>query len=163
MRIQVPTKLTAILFVGLTGRHGKQVSGQGQGVGQLDVEISEKTIKVSKAGKPDFLNAYTAGKMHMMTFKVGNGDLIQIETSPQDQEMSVRKLGQLKKNGITLEDKEFLNDLALYLQKNPDLDTDTVDSIAFQSMRMAMLLANWPAEADIHFTFDKEKEMGRMD
>jgi translation initiation factor IF-1 len=169
MRVQVPTKLTAILFVGLVGHHGK-VSGQGQdffagpqGDDQLKVETSEGSIKVSKAGSADTLNAHNAGRVHMMTFKVGNGDLIQIETSPLDQEMSVRKLGKSKMNGITLEDKKFLNDLALNLQKNPDQDTDMVDSIAFQSMRMAMLLANWPADMEIDFTFDKEKEMDRME
>ena len=69
------------------------------------------------------------GKNIVLTFKLGAGDIIQIKTNPEAQEMTVQKLGKNKENGITDEDRKFLQDLTIALKDDPEAGTTTVDTI----------------------------------
>ena len=102
------------------------------------------------------------GNSHMLKITLGPGKVIQIKSSPHDQELEIRKLGRLKKNDLSDDDRTFLESVALGLENEDTMDTDSVDATPSQAARMGHLLAEWPEMLDIDYEFDAEAEMDRL-
>jgi hypothetical protein len=98
----------------------------------------------------------------VLTFKVGKKNIFQIRSSPKLQEIEIQKIGS-KKADMTAEDRDLLVGLAEVLEADAAVDTDDVDTAGSQSARMARLLSEWPETLDVDFTFDKDKEMERVE
>lgn len=121
------------------------------------------TLEASDLVKKHIVNGRKQGKKYVMTFRMDGGSRIQIKVDPINFEMTVRKLGKDRKNGMTVEDHNFLKELALFMETHRAIDTQTVDSLSFQTSRTAGLLRDWHLELDLDFEFDKETEMDHIE
>jgi hypothetical protein len=152
-----------VALVGVTADHLRTVQNKKSYARRsLKVQLKDKSIEVSDEEKGDKLEAKLDGDNYVLTFKVGTKNLFMIRTSPKLQEIEIRKIGS-KKNDMTAEDREFLAGVAETLEADAAIDTDTVDTAASQSARMARVLSEWPETLDVDFTFDKDKEMERAE
>ena len=97
---------------------------------------------------------------YVMTFKLGPGKVIQARSSPQDQEIEIRRLGN-KENDLTEDDRAFLSELGDALDGDDGLDTYDVDTLPSQTSRMAKILNDWPETLDIDYKLDVEAEAER--
>lgn len=153
-------------LVGVTADHLRAVQSKSNGRRSLKVQMfsEDGSVKVSDDVTGDtYLEAeLEGGDYYFVTLQVGKKNLFQIRSSPKLQELEIRKIGS-KKADMTAEDREFLTSLAEALETDTAMNTDTVDTTGSQSARMARILSEWPENLNVDFTFDKEKEMKRIE
>jgi hypothetical protein len=150
-----------VALVGVTADNFLRVAQNKHGRRYLKVQSVDGSIEVSDDKTSDKLEAKLDKDSYVLTFKVGKNNF-QIRSSPKLQELEIQKIGS-KKNDMTADDREFLSAVAKALETDDSKDTDSVDTAASQSSRLARVLAEWPATLDVDFTFDKEREMGRAE
>jgi hypothetical protein len=93
-----------------------------------------------------------------MNFQFAPDCKIQFKSNPKAGNISIRKLGSCKLTKLSLDDKDFLKNLADELVSSDTIETDEVDKIGTQSARAATLLTEWPEGLDWKLDYDPSKE-----
>jgi hypothetical protein len=156
-----------VALVGVTADHLRAVQNESSGRRRsLKVKsfTEDGSIEVADDATGDkHLEAKLEGNdSFVLTFKVGKTKIFQIRSSPKLQEIEIQKIGS-KKADMTAEDRDLLVGVAEALEADAAVDTDDVDTVGSQSARMARLLSEWPETLDVDFTFDKDKEIKRVE
>ena len=111
----------------------------------------------------------TQRRAFVATFPLGQGCVLQIRSVPSDQVLAIRFIGKCGSlidastaNPLSNDDRAFLQNVANTLEADESMDTDTVESDASQTARIAQLLHDWPETLSLEYELDIEEKIERL-